>query len=129
MLFRSTRCRGSANDVAVYSIRAGCGRALQTARMEYTATSFAEPLQRVFDDVLHPDHDIDVTHADESRWYVDAVRYHTGIADGVDQRVYQPVLRLVRAWGEWARALQNGSVHRYLAYGFVGLLVVLLVAR
>ena len=47
----------------------GCGRTLQTARMEYTATSFAEPLQRVFDDVLQPDLDIDVTHADESRYY------------------------------------------------------------
>ena len=47
----------------------GCGRTLQTARMEYTATSFAEPLQRVFDDVLRPDLDVDVTHATESRWY------------------------------------------------------------
>ncbi len=107
----------------------GCGRVLQTARMEYTATSFAEPLQRVFDDVLHPDHDIDVSHAGESRWYVDAVRYRTNVTDAVDQRVYRPVLRLVRAWGDTARGLQNGSLHRYLAYGFVGLLVVLLVAR
>jgi formate hydrogenlyase subunit 3/multisubunit Na+/H+ antiporter MnhD subunit len=32
----------------------GCGRELQTARMQYTATSFAEPLQQVFDDVLRP---------------------------------------------------------------------------
>ena len=28
-----------------------CGAADLTARMQYTATSFAEPLQRVFDDV------------------------------------------------------------------------------
>jgi hypothetical protein len=107
----------------------GCGRVLQSARMEYTATSFAEPLQRVFDDVIHPDHDIDVSHADESRWYVDAVRYHLEVDDGVDRRVYLPVVRLARAWGDRARALQNGSVHRYLAYGFIGLLVVLVVAR
>ena len=43
----------------------GCGTAAgagSTARMEYTATSFAEPLQRVFDDVLRPEQDIDVTH-------------------------------------------------------------------
>ena len=107
----------------------GCGRVLQSARMEYTATSFAEPLQRVFDDVLHPDHDIDVSHADESRWYVDAVRYHSEVDDGVDRRVYLPIIQVARAWGERARVLQNGSVHRYLAYGFVGLLVVLVVAR
>jgi hydrogenase-4 component B len=107
----------------------GCGRVLQTARMEYTATSFAEPLQRVFDDVLHPVHDVDVTHAAESRWYVDAIRVQTRVVDGVDQRVYQPVVGYVRAWGERARWVQNGSVHRYLGYGFVALLVVLVIAR
>jgi len=107
----------------------GCGRVLQTARMEYTATSFAEPLQRVFDDVLHPVHDVDVTHAAESRWYVDTIRVQTRVVDGVDQRVYQPVVGCVRAWGERARWVQNGSVHRYLGYGFVALLVVLVIAR
>jgi formate hydrogenlyase subunit 3/multisubunit Na+/H+ antiporter MnhD subunit len=107
----------------------GCGRVLQTARMEYTASSFAEPLQRVFDDVLHPEHDVDVTHADESRWYVEAVRYRTVVVDAVDTRVYRPLVRFARAAGERARVLQNGSVHRYLAYGLVALLVVLVVAR
>jgi formate hydrogenlyase subunit 3/multisubunit Na+/H+ antiporter MnhD subunit len=107
----------------------GCGRVLQTARMEYTAISFAEPLQRVFSDVLHPQHDIDVTHAAESRWYVEAVQYRASIADGIDERAYQPAVGALRWWGERARALQNGSVHRYLAYGFGALLVVLVVAR
>jgi hydrogenase-4 component B len=107
----------------------GCGRVLQTARMEYTATSFAEPLQRVFADVLRPDLDVEVTHAAESRWYVDAIRYRASVTDGIDRIVYQPAIRLLRWWGEHARALQNGSVHRYLAYGFGALLVVLVVAR
>lgn len=39
-----------------------CGAADLTVRMQYTATSFAEPLQRVFGDVLRPDTDIEVTH-------------------------------------------------------------------
>ncbi len=43
-----------------------CGGGPLTARMEYTATSFAEPLQRVFDDVLAPETDLDVTHLDEA---------------------------------------------------------------
>jgi formate hydrogenlyase subunit 3/multisubunit Na+/H+ antiporter MnhD subunit len=46
----------------------GCGRELQTSRMQYTAASFAEPVQRVFDDVLRPAHDLDVSHAAESRY-------------------------------------------------------------
>jgi NADH:ubiquinone oxidoreductase subunit 5 (subunit L)/multisubunit Na+/H+ antiporter MnhA subunit len=52
----------------------GCGRELQTARMEYTATSFAEPLGRVFADVLRPDHDVEVTHVAESRYFAQAIR-------------------------------------------------------
>ena len=50
----------------------GCGRELQTARMQYTATSFAEPLQRVFADVLRPDLDLDVSHLAESRYFEQA---------------------------------------------------------
>ena len=44
----------------------------------------------------------------------------------------EPVLSASRAVGEAARGLANGSVHRYLAYGFVafaGLLIVLAVTR
>jgi hypothetical protein len=107
----------------------GCGRSVQTARMEYTATSFAEPLQRVFHDVLRPDLDIDVDHRVESRYYVEAVRYRQGIRDAVEHRLYTPVLRFARWWGEAARGLQNGSIHRYLAYAMVALVAVLVVAR
>ena len=65
------RARGRRSAARVRDVPAwGCGRTVQTARMEYTATSFAEPLQRVFDDVLHPDIDIDVDHHTESRHYV-----------------------------------------------------------
>jgi formate hydrogenlyase subunit 3/multisubunit Na+/H+ antiporter MnhD subunit len=107
----------------------GCGRSLQTARMEYTATSFAEPLQRVFDDVLRPDLDVDVSHPAESRYYVDAVRYRQGIRDGFEHRLYAPVIRAAAWWGHQARAIQNGSIHRYLGYAMAALIAVLLVAR
>jgi formate hydrogenlyase subunit 3/multisubunit Na+/H+ antiporter MnhD subunit len=107
----------------------GCGRSVQTARMEYTATSFAEPLQRVFDDVLRPDLDIDVDHQAESRYFVEAVRYRQGIRDGVEHRLYTPVLRAAEWWGRAARQLQNGSIHRYLAYAMVALIAVLVIAR
>jgi hydrogenase-4 component B len=107
----------------------GCGRTQQTARMEYTASSFAEPLVRVFDDVLHPDLDIDVTHPQESKYYVETIRLRRGIKDAVEERLYPPVLNGINAWGQWARRLQNGSVHRYLAYGFVALVVLLVATR
>jgi formate hydrogenlyase subunit 3/multisubunit Na+/H+ antiporter MnhD subunit len=108
----------------------GCGRSVQTARMEYTATSFAEPLQRVFDDVLRPDLDVAVDHRAESRYYVEAVRYRQGIRDAFEHWMYRPVIRAARWWGVAAAPrLQNGSIHRYLAYALVAFVGVLVVAQ
>ena len=97
--------------------------------MQYTATSFAEPLQRVFDDILRPDTDVEVTHFAESHYLVEKVTYRTLLTDPVEQRYYTPVVRAVTSWAGLVRRAHNGSVHLYLAYGALGLLVVLLVAR
>ncbi|MFA1538252.1 proton-conducting transporter transmembrane domain-containing protein [Actinomadura monticuli] len=109
-----------------------CGAGLMTARMEYTATSFAEPLQRVFDDVLAPETDLDVTPLKESAYLVDSVTYRTRVGDRVEHRLYRPVLTAAGRVGEAARGLANGSVHRYVGYGFyavTGLLIALAVVR
>ncbi|NUP46827.1 MAG: hydrogenase 4 subunit B [Catenulispora sp.] len=104
-----------------------CGAGPPSARMQYTATSFAEPLQRVFDDVLAPESDVDVTPVVESAYLVERVSYHRVVPDRIEHRLYAPVLIAVRWCGERARALANGSVHRYLGYAFSSL-VILLVA-
>jgi hydrogenase-4 component B len=109
-----------------------CGGGPLTPRMEYTATSFAEPLQRVFDDVVAPETDLDITHLDEARYLVASAEYRRKVPDRIERRLYQPVLAAVGAWGEAARRLAPGSVHRYLGYGFyalTGLLIVLAVTR
>jgi hydrogenase-4 component B len=104
-----------------------CGAGPLTARMEYTATSFAEPLQRIFDDVVAPETDIDVTHLDEARYLVAAVEYRRRVPDRIEHRLYRPVLSAVGAWGTAGRRLAPGSVHRYLGYGFCAVTVLLIV--
>ena len=109
-----------------------CGGGPMSARMEYTATSFAEPLQRVFDNVVQPETDVDVDHHAESRYLVAAVEYRRRVPDRIERRLYAPVLTVARAWGEAGRRLANGSVHRYLGYGFYtvcAVLVLLAVTR
>ena len=97
--------------------------------MQYTATSFAEPLQRVFDNVLRPDTDVEVTHFAESQYLIEKVTYRSKLVDPVEHRLYTPVIRAVNTVAQWVRAAHTGSVHLYLAYGAAGLLIVLLVAR
>ncbi|NNN09685.1 MAG: hydrogenase 4 subunit B [Acidimicrobiaceae bacterium] len=105
----------------------GCGRDWQTPRMQYTATSFAEPLQRVFADVLRPQSDVEVTHVAESRYYEQSLVYENRVADILEARGYRPIIAVALRVGQFARRLQNGSIHRYLAFGFVALLVILVV--
>jgi len=130
---------GSAVVVAVLARRAGrglprrtapvwaCGALRLSPRMEYTATSFAEPLVRVFDDVLRPEHDVNVTHYAESRYLIESVRFRQRVPDRIEARFYPPLIAAALRWGRWTRRLQNGSVHRYLSYGLVGLLGMLIV--
>ena len=106
-----------------------CGANALSPRMQYTATSFAEPLQRVFDDVLRPDTDVEVTHFAESQYLVERVTYRNLLSDPVEQRYYTPVVTAVTTWAQQVRRAHTGSVHLYLAYGALGLLIVLLVAR
>ncbi|MGX9789015.1 proton-conducting transporter transmembrane domain-containing protein [Mycobacterium sp. MMS18-G62] len=106
-----------------------CGADDLTARMQYTATSFAEPLQRVFDDVLRPDTDIEVTPYAESRYMVEGVRYRSRIGDAIEERLYRPVVDAVATAAAVLRRAHTGSVHLYLAYGALGVLIMLVVAR
>ncbi|MEP7368071.1 MAG: proton-conducting transporter membrane subunit [Dermatophilaceae bacterium] len=106
-----------------------CGADALSPRMQYTATSFAEPLQRVFDDILRPDTDVEVTHFAESQYLIEKVTYRTRMDDPVEQRFYLPVVRAVTTWANWVRRAHNGSIHLYLAYGAFAMLIVLLVAR
>lgn len=105
----------------------GGGGVRVSPRMQYTATSYAEPLLRVFDDALQPTRDIEVTHAVESRYLVQRVQYSHGLLDVVETRLYRPAIHAAARVGLAARQLQNGSVHRYLGYSFAALLAVLVV--
>jgi hypothetical protein len=103
----------------------GCGGVRVSPRMQYTATSYAEPLARVFDDALRPERDIEVTHTSESRYLVERVEFRQRLGDVVEERAYRPMLRLADWVGLAARGLQNGSIHRYLGYSFLALVAVL----
>ena len=97
--------------------------------MQYTASAYAQPVQRVFDDVLRPDIDVHVSHPSESRYLVDKIIYRAQILDGIEQRLYRPVTAAVGTAAGWVRRVHTGSVHAYLAYGAGGLLLMLVLSR
>jgi formate hydrogenlyase subunit 3/multisubunit Na+/H+ antiporter MnhD subunit len=123
ILAASAACRRKRRRV---ELAWGCGGVRASPRMQYTATSYAEPLARIFDDVLQPERDVVVTHAGESRYLVERVQFRQQVEDLTEKRLYRPALRWAERIGIAARGLQNGSIHRYLGYSFLALIAVLL---
>lgn len=107
----------------------GCGRVVQTPRMQYTATSFAEPLRRVFAQLYRPTEDLTVEVHPDSEYFIRAMRYESHVPPPVERLLYLPLLAMIRRAGRRVRHVQGGSVHVYLAYMCVALVVLLVVAR
>jgi hydrogenase-4 component B len=103
----------------------GCGRLLQTARMEYTATAFANPFTRVFDFFYRPVRRLEIDVHPESRFFVSRIAYANPTRFIVDEWVYHPVNRALRAAAGWAAAIQSGNANAYLAYVLAVLLLLL----
>ncbi|HKW94198.1 MAG TPA: hydrogenase 4 subunit B [Methylomirabilota bacterium] len=110
----------------------GCGRVVQTPRMEYTSTAFAEPLRRVFAELYRPTQDLSIDFHPESRYFVQSIEYRSEIVPWFERYLYAPLIDRVRRWGIQARAIQSGSAHAYLTYlviALLGLLTLLLVRQ
>lgn len=107
----------------------GCGRVGQTARMEYTATSFAEPLRRIFAELYRPSRDVTIDFHPDSKYFVQSIEYRSEITPLFERWLYDPILRLIRFTARQVRKLQAGSLYLYLAYIIIILIILLLAAR
>ena len=107
----------------------GCGRVGQTPRMEYTATAFAEPLRRVFAELYRPSRELTIDFHPESKYFVQSIKYRSDITPWFERTVYDPFLWLMRFVAGQVRRLQSGSLHLYLVYVTVVLVILLLAAR
>jgi hydrogenase-4 component B len=103
----------------------GCGRLLQTARMEYTATAFADPFKRVFSFFYLPVKRLERDLHPESRFFVQRIAYTNPARSIFEEWLYRPILTAVWAIMERVQRLQSGSTTAYLTYIFVALLALL----
>ncbi|EXJ13516.1 hydrogenase 4 subunit B [Imhoffiella purpurea] len=95
-----------------------CGFAPPDPHMQYTATSFAQPIRRVFALLFE---------IEESRPpFEDAApRYRLRIGDRAWGLIYQPVARAVESASRRVVRLQSGNVRVYLGWTLATLLVLL----
>ncbi|PYM96041.1 MAG: hydrogenase 4 subunit B [Candidatus Rokuibacteriota bacterium] len=116
--------RGRARPYETWS----CGRMLQTPRMEYTATAFANPFKRVFDFFYRPVQQIDIAAHPASRLFVQRIDYANPTRSLFDDWLYRPLLAGVNRGVRVVRVLQSGSANLYLTYILLALLVMLVFA-
>jgi hydrogenase-4 component B len=100
-----------------------CGFAYSTPRMQYTASSFADPVLHIFRGVLRPR---SVREERLSGRFLLEMRYETHVRDLFENGLYLPVYRLFLRLAFLARRLHPGYIHLYLAY-LLGTVVILLV--
>jgi hydrogenase-4 component B len=107
----------------------GCGRIGQTSRMEYTATAFAEPLRRVFVELYRPTEDLSIDFHPDSKYFVQSIEYRSEVRPLFERLVYAPLVSFLQAASRRVRLLQAGSLHLYLTYMAVALLLGMLAAK
>jgi hydrogenase-4 component B len=99
-----------------------CGYAAPSARMQYTASSFAQILVRLVGSVLRP-----VVHAPRPTGvFPRGERFESHVDDPVLSGALTPLWRRVRGWFGGMRFIQAGSVQRYILYILLILVVLLL---
>jgi hydrogenase-4 component B len=105
----------------------GCGINL-TPRMEYTATGFVQPIKRVFSTIYQPTVKLETEFLEESRYFAKRRRFEFHIEPLFQKYLYDPFINVFSVMADRLRILQAGSLHQYLAYIFVTLVVLLLIA-
>jgi hydrogenase-4 component B len=100
----------------------GCGYAAPTPRMQYTASSFAQMLVRLFAWALVPR----IHRPGQLPLFPAPADFHSEVPDAVLDRAVLPGVRAGARALTWARVVQSGSVQAYVLYIFVTLMVLLL---
>src|SRR5574341_1340547 len=105
----------------------GCGINL-SPRMEYTATGFVQPIKRVFSTIYQPTVKLETEFLEESKYFSKRQRFEFHIEPVFQKYLYDPVVDFFMAMADRLRVIQAGSLHLYLTYIFVTLIVLLLLA-
>ncbi len=102
-----------------------CGLPGLTGENEYTATAFSKALRMVFSVLYKPRREIQAVF-DVSPYFPKEIRFESEIEPTFEKRLYAPLQELIFTVSEKMRAIQAGSIHVYLAYIFITLILLLL---
>ena len=103
-----------------------CGNPHTHARMQYNATSFSQPLRRIFADIYQPD---EHEHAERHQHplLTTRVKYVVHVSDMAVKRLYQPIGHVTLWIAKAIHHEHQRGIHAYLTYTFATILFLLAV--
>ncbi len=102
-----------------------CGLPGLTADNEFTATAFSKPLRMIFSALFRPRREIQ-TEFEVSLYYPKSIHFESEIEPAFETYFYRPLRQSILAMASRLRWLQAGSIHLYLGYVFITLILLLL---
>lgn len=106
-----------------------CGFEKVTSRMQYTATSFAMPLRRIFGYLFNIKERLRQLPPETHPAFPQRLYYHLRIRDRFWGWIYQPVVDASFWLSRRIGRMQHGHIQVYLIYSFVTIVVLLIFLR
>lgn len=99
----------------------GCGYSRGSPRMQYSATSFSEPMVDLFASIVPRE----VHYKAPVGLFPEGARWGEDLHDFADERLVHPMMERGNVAIRFLRRLQQGKIHTYLVYILVTLLLLL----
>jgi len=102
-----------------------CGLPALSAENQYTATAFSKSFRMIFSAIFRPRREIQPKY-EVSPYFPREIHFESGIRPAPGAGFYETFKDAVLRWSMKSRQIQAGSLHAYLAYIFVTLILLLL---
>jgi hydrogenase-4 component B len=99
-----------------------CGFAKPTTRMQYSASSFAQMIVRIFRIILKPQIQPPIINGS----FPSPSKMHSHVDDVVMDRLLLPSGHALERWFHWAHRFQKGLTQQYMLYILITLIVMLI---
>ncbi|AEG61466.1 hydrogenase 4 subunit B [Desulforamulus ruminis] len=102
----------------------GCGIDLD-ATMEYSSASFSQPLRRVYGTLLQPQRQISLRFK-QLPYFGYHITFKEPVRSVIKDYLYSPLRKITLVLSKKWQCIQSGSIHLYLSYIFITLVILLL---
>jgi hydrogenase-4 component B len=103
-----------------------CGFGSANARSQVTSDSFVQPIARIFTPVFRTNVAVEITGKDR-RHFPEKIHVEPSMVSLLETRIYGPAGTVLKYISRSVAKLQAGSIHLYLTYVCLALIILLLV--